>query len=52
MLPYVLQNILDYEGDVEQDMFMSFQVSVGEYGKIKTVDLKVELTVLRLSTSR
>jgi len=35
-----LQNILDYAGDVEEDMFMSFQVSLGEYGKIKTVDLK------------
>ena len=35
-----LQNILEYEGDVEADMFMTFQISVGEYGKIKTVDLK------------
>jgi hypothetical protein len=26
---------------VETDMFMSYQISVGEYGKIKTVDLKV-----------
>ena len=38
---FFLQNILEYEGDVETDMFMSFQISVGEYGKIKTVDLKV-----------
>ena len=36
-----LQNVLEYEGDVENDMFMTFQISVGEYGKIKTVDLKV-----------
>jgi hypothetical protein len=36
-----IQNILEYEGDVETDMFMSYQISVGEYGKIKTVDLKV-----------
>jgi hypothetical protein len=46
-----LQNVLDYDGDVEADMCMTFQVrrglpfpalqvSVGEYGKIKTVDLK------------
>ena len=45
-----LQNILEYEGDVETDMYMTlqvaqiklsfFQISVGEYGKIKTVDLK------------
>ena len=39
---FFLQNILEYEGDVETDMFMSFQISVGEYGKIKTVDLKVK----------
>ena len=38
-----LQNVLEYEGDVENDMFMTFQISVGEYGKIKTVDLKVML---------
>ena len=24
-----LQNILDYEGDVEQDMYMTFQVTLG-----------------------
>ena len=35
-----LQNILEYEGDVETDMYMTFQISVGEYGKIKTIDLK------------
>jgi hypothetical protein len=40
-LPISIQNILEYEGDVETDMFMSYQISVGEYGKIKTVDLKV-----------
>jgi hypothetical protein len=40
-LQIAIQNILEYEGDVETDMFMSYQISVGEYGKIKTVDLKV-----------
>ena len=43
MMPDVansLQNVLEYEGDVEADMYMAFQISVGEYGKIKTIDLK------------
>ena len=26
-----LQNILDYEGDVEQDMYMTFQVTLGQF---------------------
>ena len=26
-----LQNILDYEGDVEQDMYMTFQVTLGRF---------------------
>ena len=36
-----LKNILEYEGNVEEDMGITFQISVGEYGKMKTVDLKV-----------
>lgn len=35
-----LQNLLDYDGDVEDDFGLSFQVSVTEFGVMKTVDLK------------
>ena len=35
-----LQNILDYEGDVEQDMYMTFQVTLGRFSvKFREVPL-------------
>ncbi|XP_062616198.1 probable E3 ubiquitin-protein ligase HECTD2 isoform X2 [Saccostrea cucullata] len=35
-----LQDLLDYDGDVEEDFGLSFQVSVTEFGLVKTIDLK------------
>ncbi|XP_064101455.1 probable E3 ubiquitin-protein ligase HECTD2 [Macrobrachium nipponense] len=35
-----LMELLKYEGDVEQDMCLSFQVSLEEYGQPKTFNLK------------
>ncbi|XP_063243529.1 probable E3 ubiquitin-protein ligase HECTD2 [Bacillus rossius redtenbacheri] len=35
-----LGELLAYEGNVEEDMCMSFQVSLEEYGDVKTYDLK------------
>ncbi|XP_061194603.1 probable E3 ubiquitin-protein ligase HECTD2 isoform X2 [Saccostrea echinata] len=37
---YGLQDLLDYDGDVEEDFGLSFQVSVTEFGLVKTIDLK------------
>ena len=35
-----LQNLLDYEGDVQEDFMMKFVVSFNEFDIIKTVQLK------------
>ncbi|XP_046990929.1 probable E3 ubiquitin-protein ligase HECTD2 [Schistocerca americana] len=35
-----LRELLAYEGNVEEDMCMSFQVSLEEYGEVKTYKLK------------
>ena len=35
-----LQDILDYEGDVEEDLMLNFEVSVEEYGNMVTTVLK------------
>ncbi|XP_048746194.2 probable E3 ubiquitin-protein ligase HECTD2 isoform X2 [Ostrea edulis] len=35
-----LQDLLEYDGDVEDDFGLSFQVSVTEFGVMKTIDLK------------
>ncbi|EEB18379.1 conserved hypothetical protein [Pediculus humanus corporis] len=35
-----LKDLLDYEGNIEEDMCMNFQVSLEEYGEIKTYKLK------------
>ena len=35
-----LKQLLAYEGDVKEDFCMNFQVSVEEFGKIKTHELK------------
>ena len=35
-----LQDILDYEGDVEEDLMLNFEVSVEEYGNMVTTVFK------------
>ena len=34
-----LQEVLDYEGNVEEDLMLTYQVSFEEYGKVHTKDL-------------
>lgn len=34
-----LSNVLEYEGDIEEDLMLTFSVSVEEYGKVFTKDL-------------
>lgn len=34
-----LQQVLEYEGDVEEDLMLTHQVSFEEYGKVYTKDL-------------
>lgn len=35
-----LQDLLDYDGNVEEDFCMSFEVSNDEFGHVKTIELK------------
>eukprot|EP00095_Tigriopus_kingsejongensis_P012673 maker-scaffold22_size673200-snap-gene-2.20 protein:Tk12673 transcript:maker-scaffold22_size673200-snap-gene-2.20-mRNA-1 annotation:"e3 ubiquitin-protein ligase hectd2" len=35
-----LANVLEYEGDIAEDLMLTFSVSVEEYGKVFTTDLK------------
>lgn len=35
-----LKDLLSYEGNIEEDMCMNFQVSLDEYGEVKTYKLK------------
>ena len=38
--PSHFQEVLDYDGNVEDDLIMPFQASIEEYGKVITHDLK------------
>ncbi|XP_021361218.1 probable E3 ubiquitin-protein ligase HECTD2 isoform X1 [Mizuhopecten yessoensis] len=40
VLAVSLEELLNYEGDVEEDFCMTFQISLTEYGDVRTVDLK------------
>ncbi len=35
-----LREVLSYKGDVEDDLMVTFQASIEEYGKVITTDLK------------